>query len=190
MIWNCFLRNDNGPLFKQSRHHVLVAKNTLPGETIVTVAASDPDVPSPGNGGALDDTFVVRARRAWPLESIYAALKITTFALLIISPFQTWPRCSTASRRRRSSTTAWADKSKAYSRWTPRQEWSLSTRLSGEKTAIPRNHHLLTVICCSDYVGGVFNLVLESMDGMVSDAHKDQTVVRVSATVSGSAFSY
>ncbi|KIH65936.1 cadherin domain protein [Ancylostoma duodenale] len=47
-------RNDNGPLFEQSRYHVLVGKNALPGEPILTVSAFDPDQPVPGNGKELE----------------------------------------------------------------------------------------------------------------------------------------
>ncbi|KHJ88707.1 cadherin domain protein, partial [Oesophagostomum dentatum] len=41
--------NDNGPLFEESRYNVLVSKNALPGEKILTVRAFDPDLPTPGN---------------------------------------------------------------------------------------------------------------------------------------------
>ncbi|CAJ0608119.1 unnamed protein product [Cylicocyclus nassatus] len=41
--------NDNGPLFEESRYFMLLEKNAIPGEEILTVRASDPDQPMPGS---------------------------------------------------------------------------------------------------------------------------------------------
>ncbi|KAL6733207.1 hypothetical protein Aduo_003873 [Ancylostoma duodenale] len=114
--------NDNGPLFEQSRYHVLVEKNALPGETILTVSAFDPDQPVSGND--MKDVFYKMKEMLFDYHGMNRAVE------------------------------------KMFS--------------VGQRTGVIQLEQSV-----SDFVGGVFHLLLESMDSLEPDAHKDQCIVKV-----------
>ncbi|EPB68826.1 cadherin domain protein [Ancylostoma ceylanicum] len=117
-----FYRNDNGPLFEQSRYHLLVGKNALPGEPVLTVSASDPDQPVPGND--MKDVFYKMKEMLFDYHGMNRAVE-NMFSV-------------------------------------------------GQRSGVIRLEQSV-----SDFVGGVFHLLLESMDSLEPDAHKDQCIVKV-----------
>ncbi|RCN48128.1 cadherin domain protein [Ancylostoma caninum] len=114
--------NDNGPLFEQSRYHVLVGKNALPGEPILTVSAFDPDQPVPGND--MKDVFYKMKEMLFDYHGMSRAVE------------------------------------KMFS--------------VGQRSGVIQLEQSV-----SDFVGGVFHLLLESMDSLEPNAHKDQCIVKV-----------
>ncbi|VDM76380.1 unnamed protein product, partial [Strongylus vulgaris] len=113
--------NDNGPLFEESRYSVLVAKNALPGEQILTVRAFDPDQPTADND----------------MKEVYYRIKEMLFD---------------------------------YHGMSRAVENMFSI---GQTSGVVRLEQSV-----SEFVGGVFHLLLESRDSLESDAHRDQCIVK------------
>ncbi|KAK6040660.1 hypothetical protein COOONC_21837 [Cooperia oncophora] len=114
--------NDNGPLFERSRYSVLLGKDTLPGEEILTVSAFDPDQPTPGND----------------MKDVFYRIKETLF-----------------------------------------EYHGMSRPIEGVFMVKQTTGVIVLEQTVYDFVGGVFHLLLESMDSLEADAHKDQSIVKV-----------
>ncbi|CAJ0608102.1 unnamed protein product [Cylicocyclus nassatus] len=114
--------NDNGPLFEESRYFILLEKNALPGEEVLTVHASDPDQPMPGND--VQEVFYRIKEMLFDYRGMNRAVE-SMFSI-------------------------------------------------GKTTGIIQLEQEV-----SEYVGGAFHLLLESMDSLDENAHRDQCIVKV-----------
>ncbi|KAK6732600.1 hypothetical protein RB195_016768 [Necator americanus] len=114
--------NDNGPLFEQSRYNILVSKNTLPGEPILTVRAFDPDQAEQGND----------------MKDVFYRIKEMLF------------------------------------------DYHGMSRTMENMFSVDQHSGVIRIEnSVSEFVGGVFHLLLESMDTLQADAHKDQCIIKV-----------
>ncbi|ETN78299.1 cadherin domain protein, partial [Necator americanus] len=117
-----FYTNDNGPLFEQSRYNILVSKNTLPGQPILTVRAFDPDQAEQGND----------------MKDVFYRIKEMLF------------------------------------------DYHGMSRTMENMFSVDQHSGIIRIEnSVSEFVGGVFHLLLESMDTLQADAHKDQCIIKV-----------
>ncbi|VDN30138.1 unnamed protein product [Cylicostephanus goldi] len=132
--------NDNGPLFEESRYFILLDKNALPGEEILTVHASDPDQPMPGKD--VQEVFY----RIKEMLFDYRGMNRAVESMFTIG------------------------KTTGVIRLEQEVRMSITT-LCVYFFKITKNF--------SEFVGGAFHLLLESMDSLDENAHRDQCIVKV-----------
>uniref|UniRef100_A0A158PB86 Cadherin domain-containing protein n=1 Tax=Angiostrongylus cantonensis TaxID=6313 RepID=A0A158PB86_ANGCA len=150
-------RNDNGPLFERGHYDVLVAKGTLPGQNIVTLSTYDPDQPVAGNG-PMEAAWINDYGDDMYLQCTYTCIRVLDRGL------------------------AHAGMNTVYYRIkeTLFEYRGMSQTIQHMFSITPTSGVVQLQQTASDFTGGVFHLLVESMDDpTAAKAQKDHCIVNV-----------